>query len=109
MYANLRFVKAARQGNIDDQRLRRAAPFAIITLMLIEKLPDVQALAPADKWRLIRELWQDLAKQIESAEPDQRIVDLLEERFADYLAHPETARPEAEVFERLAERKRTWK
>lgn len=77
--------------------------------MLIEKLPDVQALAPADQWCLIDELWRNLAQQIEVATPDQRIVDLLEQRFAGYLADPASARPEAEVFERLAERQRAWK
>jgi putative addiction module component (TIGR02574 family) len=77
--------------------------------MLIEKLPDVQALAPVDKWRLIQELWQELAPHIDSAEPDQHIVDLLEQRFAAYLADPDSARPQAEVFQRLAERKRAWR
>ena len=52
-----RYESAAKPGNIDDQPLRRAAPLGIITPMLIEKVPEVQALAPADKWRLIDELW----------------------------------------------------
>jgi hypothetical protein len=81
--------------------------------MLIEKLPDVQALAPTDKWRLIDELCHDLAQQAEGAEPDPRIVDLLEKRYADYVADPSSARPlvEFEIESRFAhlpaERQRT--
>jgi putative addiction module component (TIGR02574 family) len=89
--------------------LREAAPIGIVIVMLIEKLPEVQALAPADKWRLIQELWHDLAPHVHSPEPDPQVVDLLERRFAAYLADPESARPQAEVFQRLAERKRAWR
>ncbi len=81
----------------------------MITAMLLETLPDVQALAPADKWRLMRELWQDLAPPVADAEWDQHVFELLEKRFAEYLADPSSARPETEVFERLADRKRAWK
>jgi putative addiction module component (TIGR02574 family) len=77
--------------------------------MLIEKLPDVQALPPEEKWLLIDELWRELVRAVESAPPDANIVKLLEKRFADYTADPSQATTAERVFERLAERKRTWK
>jgi putative addiction module component (TIGR02574 family) len=77
--------------------------------MLLERLPEVQSLAPQDKWRLIDELWCDLAQQVEVAGTDAKIVELLEKRFSDYLADPSQGRPADEVFARLAGRKRQWK
>ena len=77
--------------------------------MLIEKLPEVQALPVEEKWRLIDEIWQDLAQQIEGAAPDTKVIAFLENRFTDYLADPSQAKPMDETFARLAERKRTWK
>ena len=77
--------------------------------MLIEKLPEVQSLPAEEKWRLIDELWQDLAQQVEDEAPDTKVIAFLENRFADYLADPSQARLIDETFSRLAERKRTWK
>jgi hypothetical protein len=69
--------------------------------MLIDTLPEVQALAPADKWQLMRELWQEFVPTMADAERDQQILELLNQRFAEYLADPTSARPAAEVSERL--------
>jgi len=77
--------------------------------MLIEKLPDVQSLQAEEKWLLIDELWRELARDIESAPPDAKIVELLEKRFAAYEDDPAQGATAERVFERLAERKRTWK
>ena len=77
--------------------------------MLLERLPEVQSLAPEDKWRLIDELWRDLARQLDAAGPEANVVELLEQRFSAYLADPSQARPADEVFASLAERKRRWK
>lgn len=77
--------------------------------MLLERLPEVQALAPQDKWRLIDEVWRDLARQGEAAGPDANVVELLEQRFSAYLADASQGRSADEVFARLAERKRRWK
>lgn len=38
-----------------------------------------------DQWQLIDELWSDLAQEVERAGPDDNIVSLLDERYADYL------------------------
>jgi putative addiction module component (TIGR02574 family) len=77
--------------------------------MLIEKFPEVQSLPVEEKWRLIDELWQNLAQQVEGAVPDKNVIAFLENRFADYFSDPSQARPMDEAFARLAERKRTWK
>jgi putative addiction module component (TIGR02574 family) len=77
--------------------------------MLLDKYPELQSLAPEDKWRLIDELWSDLAQRVESEAADPDVVDLLEKRFSDYLADPSKGRSMDEVFAHLAERKRQWK
>jgi putative addiction module component (TIGR02574 family) len=77
--------------------------------MLLERLPEVQSLAPEDKWRLIDELWRDLARQLDAARPEANVIELLEQRFSAYLTDPSQARPADEVFASLAERKRRWK
>ena len=69
--------------------------------MHLEKLPEVQSLTPEDKWRLIDELWSDLARQVEGAGPDTNIVEILEKRFSNYLADPSQGRGAEEVFARL--------
>ena len=53
--------------------------------MLLERFPEVQSLDAKDKWRLIDELWCDLARQVEGEAPNTNIVELLEKRFSDYL------------------------
>ena len=59
-----------------------------------------------DKWRLIDELWSDLAREVERAGADENTVALLNQRFEEYLQDPDQAR-RLEVC--LAERKREWK
>jgi hypothetical protein len=43
------------------------------------------SLSVEDQWQLIDELWSDLAQEVERAGPDDNIVSLLDERYADYL------------------------
>jgi hypothetical protein len=84
--------------------------FGVISLpMLLERFPEVQSLAPQDKWLLIDELWCDLARQVEGEAPNVNIVELLEKRFSDYLADPSRGGSADDVFTRLAEHKRQWK
>jgi putative addiction module component (TIGR02574 family) len=89
--------------------LSRERVLCYISPMLLERFPDVQSLAPQDKWRLIDELWCDLARQVEAEGSDANIVKLLEKRFSDYLAEPSQGRSADGVFARLAEHKRQWK
>jgi putative addiction module component len=77
--------------------------------MLLEKFPEVQSLAPQDKWRLIDELWSDLARQVQGEAPNENIVELLEKRFSDYLTDSSQGRLADDAFAQLAERKRQWK
>ena len=77
--------------------------------MLLERFPEVQSLDAKDKWRLIDELWCDLARQVEGEASNANIVELLEKRFSDYLVDPSQGQSADDVFARLAEHKRQWK
>jgi len=91
-------------------RLMRERAFCVISSpMLLERFPEVQSLDPKDKWRLIDELWCDLAQQVEGEAPNANIVELLEKRFSDYLVDPSQGQSADDVFARLAEHKRQWK
>ena len=90
--------------------LMRERAFCVISSpMLLERFPEVQSLDPKDKWRLIDELWCDLARQVEGEAPNANIVELLEKRFSDYLVDPSQGQSADDVFARLAEHKRQWK
>jgi hypothetical protein len=73
--------------------------------MLLERLPEVQSLSAEDKWRLIDELWSDLVREVESAEPDDKVIELLKQRFSDYLNGPSQAQPLDTSLAHLEERK----
>ncbi|MBV8277190.1 MAG: addiction module protein [Verrucomicrobia bacterium] len=77
--------------------------------MLLEKLPEVRSLSVEDKWRLIDELWSDLAREVERQGVDENTVALLNQRFEEYLQDPEQVLPLDACLARLAERKRQWK
>ena len=89
--------------------LRSEGVWGYLFAKLLEKFPEVQSLAPLDKWRLLDELWCDLARQLESEAPNGNIVELLEKRFSDYLAGSEQGRSVEDTFAKLAEHKRQWK
>lgn len=78
-------------------------------VMLLERLPEVQSLSVEDKWRLIDELWSDLAREVERAGADQDTLALLNQRFEEYLRDSDQARPLNACLAHLAERKRQWK
>lgn len=69
---------------------------SLVYFMLIETLPEVQALAPADKERLICELWDEIVKPVFNLPPDPRIFELLDRRLAEYHAVQASARLVAE-------------
>jgi putative addiction module component (TIGR02574 family) len=77
--------------------------------MLLEKLPEVQSLTVEDKWRLIDELWSELAREVEGAGVDENTLALLNQRFDEYIRDPNQAQPLDACLARLAERKRQWK
>ena len=80
-----------------------------LSIMLLERLPEVQSLSVEDKWRLIDELWSDLAKEVERRGVDENIVALLNQRFEEYVQDPTQAQALDSCLARLAERKRQWK
>ena len=107
---------AVRYRRNDDKKveqilawMRKRAFCGMSSSMLLERFPEVQSLGPEDKWRLIDELWSDLAQQVEGEAPNQNIVELLEKRFSDYLVDPSQGQPVDDAFARLAEHKRRWK
>ena len=61
--------------------MRERAFCGMSSSMLLERFPEVQSLGPEDKWRLIDELWSDLAQQVEGEAPNENIVELLEKFF----------------------------
>jgi len=68
--------------------------------MIIEKLPAVQRLSESEKLALAAELVEQ-ATLGESGEPDPRIVEILDERLAEFRRHPENASSWAEVKARI--------
>jgi hypothetical protein len=62
-------------------------------IMLLERLLEVQSLSVEDKWRLIDELWSDLAREVERAGANQNTLALLNQRFEEYLQDPDQGRP----------------
>lgn len=69
--------------------------------MVIERLPEVQALSLAEKAVLAGELWELVEAQPSSFPVRPEIVELLEQRWQHHLQHPEEASPWSEVRERL--------
>jgi len=61
------------------------------------------------KWRLIDELWSDLAQEVERGGVDENTLALLNQRFEEYAQDPGQAQPLDACLARLAERKRQWK
>ena len=57
--------------------------------MLIDSLPQVKELSPAQKYELAGELWDELAAQPDIFEPRHEVLELLEARYRDWQARPE--------------------
>jgi putative addiction module component (TIGR02574 family) len=77
--------------------------------MILEQLPEVQALPSGQKWQLLDELWQELRTELEAAPLSEEQARVLEERSQQYLAHPGDVRTWEQVQARLAEHKARWK
>jgi putative addiction module component (TIGR02574 family) len=77
--------------------------------MISEKFPGLLELPTEDKWRVVHELWQSLAREAGLEPADPEIAALLEERFQAYLADPTQAIPANEMWERLELQKRAWR
>jgi len=67
--------------------------------MIVEKIPEIGKLDPADKLQLVGELWNQLAEQSDTLEVDESIVAELDRRMEDYSNDPSkvTSREEAKM------------
>jgi len=56
--------------------------------MIVEKIPEIGKLDPADKLQLVGELWNQLAEQSDTLEVDETIVAELDRRMEEYSKDP---------------------
>jgi putative addiction module component (TIGR02574 family) len=68
---------------------------------VIEQLPDVQKLSATEKFQLATELWDELSNDPEAIEPNPFVVQLLEQRYADYKAGLEGTSTWSEIKQRI--------
>jgi len=57
--------------------------------MIFEMFPELEKLTPEQKLLLANELWEQVVTSIDD-ERDEAILALLNRRFAEFEAHPET-------------------
>jgi len=69
--------------------------------MILDRFPEIQKLTKAERIELYCELQEIVAEENESIQPDSEILAMLEQRYREYLANPESARPAEEVLARL--------
>ena len=69
--------------------------------MILERFPDIQKLTKEQRVELYCELQDIVVEENELIEPDPELLAVLEERYQEYLANPELARPAEEVLARL--------
>ncbi|HEX8296264.1 MAG TPA: hypothetical protein VF593_08185 [Chthoniobacteraceae bacterium] len=69
--------------------------------MIIERFPEIQRLPLDEIAQLHAELGEMLFAPEEDAARDAAILELLEQRHAEYLNNPDLARPAEEVLARL--------
>ncbi len=72
--------------------------------MILDRLPEVQALSREEKAVLTQELLDDLNAPTISGEQESAILEVLNARFEAYRSDPSTALPWVEVRERLIAR-----
>ena len=59
--------------------------------MIAEKLPALAGMSLEDKWTLAVELWDEVSERQQELPTNQAILDVVEQRFADYERDPSTA------------------
>ena len=69
--------------------------------MILETLPVVQMLSDEQKRQLAEELWDEVLPRGPLTADDGALLQLLEARYAEYQAQPESAAPWKEVRRRL--------
>jgi putative addiction module component (TIGR02574 family) len=69
--------------------------------MRLADLPEVRALPARKKLRLLDELWQDVARDLDSLEVSEMEKRLLDERWTAYLGDPGAALTQGQFKKRL--------
>jgi putative addiction module component (TIGR02574 family) len=59
--------------------------------MIAETLPALTGMSIEDKWTLAVELWDEVTERQQELPTNQAILDVVEQRFADYERDPSTA------------------
>jgi putative addiction module component (TIGR02574 family) len=59
--------------------------------MTLTELPQVQALSVREKLELVDEIWASVSSNSDSLEVTQEEKDILDHRWADFLANPGAA------------------
>lgn len=72
--------------------------------MIAETIPELQNLSSQDKLILAGELCEELCDESGSETPDPAIVQILEERWQDYLKNPEKVFTWDQIKTRLLEK-----
>ena len=67
----------------------------LVSRMIAERFPEVMALPDDEKFRFIAELWDDVTGS--EVPDDPAITALIEQRLAEYRAHPEKVSPWEDV------------
>jgi putative addiction module component (TIGR02574 family) len=68
---------------------------------MIERIPELRTLSPADKLTLVTELWDDLASNPEDIPVPPEHIAEIERRLEEYRKHPELAATWEEVKARI--------
>ena len=74
---------------------------ASLSVMIAERIPDLQKLTLQEKLALAGELWDEIARSEECLPPRRDHVRILEERMAEYKQHPENVALREEVKRRI--------
>lgn len=71
--------------------------------MIAELLPDLAAMSRKEKWLVFRELEEELTENDATETPEGKaaVMEILEQRWQDYLAAPSTATTWSKVQERM--------
>lgn len=59
--------------------------------MIAEKLPALTGLSIEEKWNLAVDLWDEVSERQDELPTNQAILDVVEQRFADYERDPSSA------------------
>lgn len=69
--------------------------------MIAERLPGIIDLSPREKWLLAGELWDQVSGDLSAVPQSDSQVQLIRQRWENYLAHPENGSTWEEIKNRL--------